>query len=60
MTYQDGVSVLVGKGVSVTAPILATRKDRKRFAIALSGPLTSGHPADGNELWGCGGLAQNR
>ena len=31
-------------------PILATRKDGKRFVIALSGPLTSGHPADAGLL----------
>lgn len=50
MTYQDEVCVSVGKGMSVTIPTLATRKDGKRFAIALSGPLTSGHPADGSLL----------
>jgi hypothetical protein len=31
-------------------PILATRKDGKQFAIALSGPLTTGHPADASLL----------
>ena len=46
LTYQDSVQVAVGKGASVTAPILATRKDGKHFAIALSGPLTTGHPAN--------------
>lgn len=30
----------------ITIPILATRKDGKEFAIALSGPLTTGYPAD--------------
>jgi hypothetical protein len=50
LTYQDSVQVAVGKGASVTVPILATRKDGKQFAIALSGPLTTGHPADANLL----------
>ena len=31
-------------------PILATRKNGKQFAIALSGPLTPGHPADASLL----------
>jgi hypothetical protein len=50
LTYQDSVQVAVGKGASVTVPILATRKDGKHFAIALSDPLTTGHPADANLL----------
>ena len=50
LNYQDSVQVAVGKGASVTVPILATRKDGKHFAIALSGPLTTGHPADANLL----------
>jgi hypothetical protein len=50
ITYQDGVQVTVGKGASVTVPILATREDGKLFAIALSGPLTTGHPADASLL----------
>jgi hypothetical protein len=50
MTYQDGVKLSVRKGLSVMVPILATRKDGKRFAIALSGPLTPGHPADAQLL----------
>jgi hypothetical protein len=33
-------------GKTIEIPIVATRKDGKRFAIALSGPLTDGHPAD--------------
>ena len=44
--YEEGVLVSVGKGAEITIPILATRKDGKQFAIALSGPLTSGHPTD--------------
>jgi ATP-dependent helicase YprA (DUF1998 family) len=50
LTYQEGVRVPAGKGVKVTVPILATRKDGKTYAIALSGPLTSGHPADADLL----------
>jgi ATP-dependent helicase YprA (DUF1998 family) len=46
MLYQDNVHFPVGQKGGVTVPILATRKDGKQFAIALSGPLTSGHPAD--------------
>jgi hypothetical protein len=30
----------------VRVPILATRKDGRQFAIALSGPLIVGHPVD--------------
>ena len=48
--YQDGVQIPAAKGASVTVPILATRKNGKRFAIALSGPLTPGHPADATLL----------
>jgi hypothetical protein len=41
----------------VTIPILATRADGKRFAIALAGALTGDHPADPavaymREKWG--------
>jgi hypothetical protein len=50
MTYQDNFQFPAGKGASVAVPILATRKDGKQFAIALSGPLTAGHPADANLL----------
>lgn len=39
--------VVTGKdGKPIRIPILATRKDGARFAVALSGPLTDGHPAD--------------
>jgi hypothetical protein len=44
--YQEDASVSIGKGAELTIPILAIRKDGKQFSIALSGPLTSGHPAD--------------
>jgi ATP-dependent helicase YprA (DUF1998 family) len=49
-TYQDGVQISVGKGAHITVPILATRKNGKQFAIALSGPLTTNHPADARLL----------
>jgi ATP-dependent helicase YprA (DUF1998 family) len=50
LVYQEGVRVSAGKGLSVTVPILAMRKDGKRYAITLSGPLTSGYPADASLL----------
>ena len=37
-------------GKSLSVPILATRVDGKRFAIALSAPLTAAHPADAELL----------
>jgi hypothetical protein len=43
--YQIQVSVDTPNG-PVIAPILATAKDGHRSIIALSGPLTDGHPAD--------------
>ena len=33
-------------GTTLTAPILAEGADNRRFVIALSAPLTPGHPAD--------------
>lgn len=59
----DGFAFAVDEDVnvpgvgSVTIPILATRADGKRFAIALAGALTSDHPADPTvadmrEKWG--------
>jgi ATP-dependent helicase YprA (DUF1998 family) len=50
VTYQADASISLDKGSAVTVPILATRKDGKQFAVALSGPLTSGHPADATLL----------
>lgn len=44
-TFEAGLKITYGNGKSVTAPILAECKGRK-FVIALSGPLTTGHPAD--------------
>lgn len=44
-TFEAGPEIAYGNGKSVTAPILAECKSRK-FVIALSGPLTTGHPAD--------------
>jgi len=45
ITFQAGAEISFGGGKSVEAPILAETKGKK-FVIALSGPLTSGHPAD--------------
>lgn len=44
-TFEAGPKIAYGNGKSVTAPIFAECKGRK-FVIALSGPLTTGHPAD--------------
>ncbi|XHB98865.1 DEAD/DEAH box helicase [Nitratireductor sp. ac15] len=44
-TFEAGLKITYANGKSVTAPILAECKGRK-FVIALSGPLTTGHPAD--------------
>lgn len=40
------VSATSATGTALTAPIRATRADGKQFVIALSAPLTPGHPAD--------------
>ena len=45
-TFERNASVAVPGLGEVTVPILATRADGKRFAIALSGALTTDHPAD--------------
>lgn len=45
LTFQAGVEISLGGGRTVEAPILAENKGKK-FVIALSGPLSSGHPAD--------------
>ena len=39
-----------GKQGAIQVPILATRSGGKRFALALSGPLTIDHPADPSVL----------
>ena len=44
-TFQTDVPVETGVG-TVTAPILVTGPGGRRSIIALSGPLTDGHPAD--------------
>lgn len=44
-TFQTDVAVETGTG-TVTAPILVTGPGGRRSIIALSGPLTDGHPAD--------------
>ena len=58
LLYQDllrqgltGVEFELGEqldseSVGLVAPILATTNAGNRFIIALSGPLTSGHPVD--------------
>ena len=43
--FELGVSVNTGKG-TFRAPIRATTVAGNEFIVALSGPLTSGHPAD--------------
>lgn len=48
--YEQDAQIPDGKGKGITVPILATRKNGKRFAIALSGPLTTDHPADSRLL----------
>lgn len=45
VTFEAGTEIKYGSGKSVAAPIVAECKGRK-FVIALSGPLTTGHPAD--------------
>lgn len=47
VSFIAGATVTYGKGKSINVPILA-ESDDKKFVIALSGPLTSGHPADAN------------
>jgi hypothetical protein len=46
MKLESDVRVQGAGGHPVTVPILATRPDGKRFAIALSAPLTVEYPAD--------------
>lgn len=45
VVFHSGAEISVGGGTSVIAPILAECEDRK-VVVALSGPLTTGHPAD--------------
>jgi Domain of unknown function (DUF1998) len=44
--FEINIKVTFAGTGDVEVPILAVRKDGKRFAIALSGPLTTDHPAD--------------
>ncbi|QBM74846.1 DUF1998 domain-containing protein [Sphingomonas sp. AAP5] len=44
--YEADATVTVDGMGEVSAPILATVPDGRRFVIALTGPLTSDHPAD--------------
>jgi hypothetical protein len=46
VTLEASVALSIAGLGDVTLPISARRKDGKRFAIALSGPLTENHPAD--------------
>jgi ATP-dependent helicase YprA (DUF1998 family) len=46
IAYRGNAQVALPGGVTLTVPILATRPDGRQFAIALSGPITTGHPAD--------------
>lgn len=45
-TFVRNATIAVPGLGEVTVPILATRADGTRFAIALSGALTTDHPAD--------------
>lgn len=45
VAFEAGLKISYGDGKSVAAPILAEYKGQK-FVIALSGPLTTGYPAD--------------
>jgi hypothetical protein len=45
ISFEAGATVTYGAGKSIEVPILA-QSAGKSFVIALSGPLTSGHPAD--------------
>jgi hypothetical protein len=47
---ETNVQVKGMRGKAVSIPILATRADGKRFAIALSAPLTAAQPADADLL----------
>jgi len=44
--FEASIKVTVAGAGDVKVPILAVKKDGKRFAIALSGPLTTDHPAE--------------
>lgn len=44
--YEAPGCIRIGDGDQIEVPILAVREGGKRFAIALSGPLTIDHPAD--------------
>lgn len=45
VSFTTGAAVSYGEGKSLNVPILA-ESGGKKFVIALSGPLTSGHPVD--------------
>jgi hypothetical protein len=46
IAFEAAIKVTVAGAGDVEVPILAVRKGGKRFAIALSGLLTTDHPAD--------------
>jgi hypothetical protein len=46
ITFTSNEVVTVPELGDVTIPILATHLDGRRFAVALTGPLTTEHPAD--------------
>ena len=46
VVFSMDLPVSATDGVALTAPILAEGTDGQRFVIALSAPLTPGHPAD--------------
>jgi hypothetical protein len=54
---EPNVQLKDARGNTLSVPILATRPDGKRFAIALSAPLTIGYPADPDLLGPPPGLA---
>lgn len=46
IVYQENAEITLTDGAMLTVPILATCPDGRQSAIALCGPVTSGHPAD--------------
>ena len=50
-TYQDGVQISLVKGVSLTVPILATRKNGKQFAIRVVRPAYPQPPGRRQPAW---------
>jgi len=44
--FDTNVAVAAGAAGAIEAPILAETANARKFIVALSGPLTAGHPAD--------------